>query len=161
MSETHYIKSELYHEEFLWYQKSKEKCVKFGNKSTKSFYAQTIIRRHMNKITSLKINDVFGILMKLFLKMKSKISLEVSFSLTLIASLIAWSSVTFLKLTRLVICPSLLLFPLKKLERLFSLQAPMKLPNRMGSKHLLSYFLGYCWSGCLGISSSTIDYWPH
>lgn len=89
MSETHYIKSELYHEEFLWYQKSKEKCVKFGNKSTKSFYAQTIIRRHMNKITSLKINDVFGILMKLFLKMKSKISLEVSFSLTLIASLIA------------------------------------------------------------------------
>ncbi|PNX93226.1 ribonuclease H, partial [Trifolium pratense] len=45
----------LYQEELLWYQKSREKWVKFGDKNTKFFHAQTIIRRKRNKIHGLTL----------------------------------------------------------------------------------------------------------
>jgi hypothetical protein len=38
----------LFQEEMLWYQKSREKWVKFGDKNTAFFHAQTINRRKRN-----------------------------------------------------------------------------------------------------------------
>lgn len=46
----------LEEEELLWFQKSRENWIKFGNKNTKFYHAQTVIRRRRNKITSLKID---------------------------------------------------------------------------------------------------------
>lgn len=46
-------------EELLWFQKSREIWVKFGNKNTKFFHTQTVIRMRWNKITGLNINDVW------------------------------------------------------------------------------------------------------
>lgn len=40
----------------LWYQKSRENWVKFGNKNTKFFLAQTVIRRRRNKVSVLEID---------------------------------------------------------------------------------------------------------
>jgi hypothetical protein len=45
----------LYQEELLWYQKSREKWIKFGDKNTKFFHAQTIIRRKRNKIHGITL----------------------------------------------------------------------------------------------------------
>jgi len=47
----------LKHEELLWYQKSREKWVKFGDKNNKFFHTQTIIRRKRNKIQGLHLDD--------------------------------------------------------------------------------------------------------
>lgn len=46
----------LAQEELLWYQKSRENWVKFGNKNTKFFHTQTIIRRRRNMIAGLNID---------------------------------------------------------------------------------------------------------
>lgn len=46
----------LAQEEMLWYQKSREKWVKFGNKNTKFFHTQTGIRRRHNKVMSLNVD---------------------------------------------------------------------------------------------------------
>lgn len=48
--------SVLEEEEMLWFQKSRENWVKFGNKNTKFYHAQTVIHRRHNKVTSLQIN---------------------------------------------------------------------------------------------------------
>lgn len=45
----------LFQEELLWYQKSREKWVKHGDKNTAFFYAQTVIRRKKNKIHGLPL----------------------------------------------------------------------------------------------------------
>ncbi|KAK2378521.1 hypothetical protein QL285_066416 [Trifolium repens] len=45
----------LFQEEVLWYQKSREKWIKFGDKNTKFFHAQTVIRRKRNKIHGLNL----------------------------------------------------------------------------------------------------------
>jgi len=45
----------LYQEEMLWYQKSREKWVKFGDRNTAFFHAQTIIRRKRNRIHRLQL----------------------------------------------------------------------------------------------------------
>lgn len=45
----------LFQEEMLWYQKSREKWVKFGDKNSSFFHAQTIIRRKRNRIHRLKL----------------------------------------------------------------------------------------------------------
>jgi hypothetical protein len=39
----------------LWYQKSRENWVKFGDKNTSFFHAQTIIRRKRNRIHRLQL----------------------------------------------------------------------------------------------------------
>jgi hypothetical protein len=44
----------LKQEELLWYQKSREKWVKFGDRNNKFFHTQTIIRRKRNKIQGLQ-----------------------------------------------------------------------------------------------------------
>jgi hypothetical protein len=44
----------LFQEEMLWYQKSREKWVKFGDKNNSFFHAQTIIRRKRNRIHRLQ-----------------------------------------------------------------------------------------------------------
>lgn len=49
----------LAHEEMLWYQKSRENWVKFGNRNTKFFHTQTVIRRRRNKVAGLFINDIW------------------------------------------------------------------------------------------------------
>jgi hypothetical protein len=49
----------LEEEELLWYQKSRENWIKFGNKNTKFYHTQTIIRRRWNRVTSLKIDDIW------------------------------------------------------------------------------------------------------
>lgn len=46
-------------EDMLWYQKSSEKWVKFGNKNTKFFHTQTVIRRRRNRITGLNIDGIW------------------------------------------------------------------------------------------------------
>nr|KYP65630.1 LINE-1 reverse transcriptase isogeny [Cajanus cajan] len=40
-------------EEFLWFQKSREKWVKFGDRNSKFFHAQTLSRRRRNKVRGL------------------------------------------------------------------------------------------------------------
>ncbi|PNY14401.1 ribonuclease H [Trifolium pratense] len=45
----------LFQEEMLWYQKSREQWIKFGDKNSSFFHAQTIIRRRRNKIHRLQL----------------------------------------------------------------------------------------------------------
>jgi len=47
----------LFQEEMLWYQKSREQWVKFGDKNTSFFHAQTIIRRKRNRIHRLQLSN--------------------------------------------------------------------------------------------------------
>lgn len=47
----------LLQEEFLWFQKSRERWVRFGDRNTKFFHAQTIVRRKRNKIHGLYLSD--------------------------------------------------------------------------------------------------------
>lgn len=47
----------LLQEEMLWYHKSRENWVKFGNKNTAFFHTQTVIRRKRNKIHGLTLPD--------------------------------------------------------------------------------------------------------
>lgn len=49
----------LIEEELLWYQKSREKWVKFGNKNTRFFHTQTVIRRRRNMIFWLNIDGIW------------------------------------------------------------------------------------------------------
>lgn len=46
----------LAQEKLLWYQKSRENWVKFGNKNTRFFHTQIVIRRRRNKISGLQID---------------------------------------------------------------------------------------------------------
>ncbi|KHN28376.1 hypothetical protein glysoja_044548, partial [Glycine soja] len=46
----------LYQKEVLWYQKSRERWVKLGNKNTKFFHTQITIKRRRNRIYGLMIN---------------------------------------------------------------------------------------------------------
>jgi len=45
----------LFQGELHWYQRSKEKWIKCGDKNTKYFHAQTIIRRKRNRIHGLHL----------------------------------------------------------------------------------------------------------
>ncbi|XP_039684948.1 uncharacterized protein [Medicago truncatula] len=45
----------LHQEEMLWYQKSREKWIKFGDKNNAFFHAQTIIRRKKNRVHRLQL----------------------------------------------------------------------------------------------------------
>ncbi|XP_072086976.1 uncharacterized protein [Arachis hypogaea] len=47
----------LLQEELLWYQKSKEQWVRCGDRNTKFFHLQTVIRRKRNKIHGLFLED--------------------------------------------------------------------------------------------------------
>ncbi|XP_019459941.1 PREDICTED: uncharacterized protein LOC109359701 [Lupinus angustifolius] len=47
----------LRQEEMLWFQKSREKWVRFGDRNTKFFHTQTIVRRKRNKIHGLFHGD--------------------------------------------------------------------------------------------------------
>jgi endonuclease/exonuclease/phosphatase family metal-dependent hydrolase len=49
----------LSQEEMLWYQKSRENWVKYGNRNTKFFHTQTIIRRRRNKISGLNVENIW------------------------------------------------------------------------------------------------------
>lgn len=49
----------LHQEEVLWFQKSREQWIKFGNKNTKFFHTQTIIRRRRNKISGINIDGIW------------------------------------------------------------------------------------------------------
>ncbi|PNY04054.1 ribonuclease H, partial [Trifolium pratense] len=49
----------LAQEEMMWYQKSREKWVKFGNKNTRFFHIQSVIRSRRNKIASLQIDGIW------------------------------------------------------------------------------------------------------
>nr|XP_025670055.1 uncharacterized protein LOC112769805 [Arachis hypogaea] len=49
--------SVLLQEEILWFQKSREQWVRYGDKNTKFFHMQTIIRRKANKIHGLFVSD--------------------------------------------------------------------------------------------------------
>ena len=47
----------LYQEELLWYQKSRERWVKLGDRNTSFFHSQTIVRRKRNRIHGLFLDD--------------------------------------------------------------------------------------------------------
>ncbi|XP_057733751.1 uncharacterized protein LOC130948905 [Arachis stenosperma] len=47
----------LVQEELLWFQKSREQWVKFGDRNTKFFHVQTLVRRKHNKIHGLFLQD--------------------------------------------------------------------------------------------------------
>ena len=47
----------LVQEELLWFQKSREQWVKFGDRNTKFFHVQTLVRRKHNKIHGLFLKD--------------------------------------------------------------------------------------------------------
>lgn len=43
----------------IWFQKSREKWVKFENCNTRFFHTQTIIRRRYNKISGIYVNGIW------------------------------------------------------------------------------------------------------
>ncbi|XP_052114210.1 uncharacterized protein LOC127745486 [Arachis duranensis] len=47
----------LLQEELFWFQKSREQWVRFGDRNTKFFHLQTLVRRRFNKINELFISD--------------------------------------------------------------------------------------------------------
>ena len=47
----------LYQEELLWYQKSRENWVRFGDRNTNFFHTQTMVRRKRNRIHGLFLDD--------------------------------------------------------------------------------------------------------
>lgn len=47
----------LHQEELLWFQKSRERWVRFGDRNTKFFHTQTIVRRKRNKVHGLFLNN--------------------------------------------------------------------------------------------------------
>src|ERR1044072_279711 len=47
----------LLQEELLWYQKSRERWVRFGDRNTKFFHTQAVIRRKRNKIHGMFIGN--------------------------------------------------------------------------------------------------------
>jgi hypothetical protein len=49
----------LLREELLWFQKSRENWLVHGNRNTKFFHAQTIVRRHRNKIAGIFVDDTW------------------------------------------------------------------------------------------------------
>ena len=49
----------LLREELLWFQKSRENWLVHGNRNTKFFHAQTIVRRHRNKIAGIFVDDIW------------------------------------------------------------------------------------------------------
>ncbi|XP_015958565.1 uncharacterized protein LOC107482544 [Arachis duranensis] len=51
------LNSILLQEELMWYQKSREKWIRCGDRNTKFFHLQTIIRRKRNKIHGLFLED--------------------------------------------------------------------------------------------------------
>lgn len=49
----------LREEESLWFQKSRDNWIKFGNKNTKFYHAQSVIHRRCNMVSSLQISGVW------------------------------------------------------------------------------------------------------
>src|ERR1044072_1812206 len=49
------LEETLKQEEMLWYQKSREQAIKCGDRNTKFFHTQTVIRRKRNKIYALNL----------------------------------------------------------------------------------------------------------
>lgn len=49
----------LKEEELLWFQKSRENWIKFGNRNTKFYHAQTVVRRRRNYVTGLQIDGTW------------------------------------------------------------------------------------------------------
>ncbi|XP_045791653.1 uncharacterized protein LOC123886374 [Trifolium pratense] len=47
----------LYHEECLWFQKSRSQWITDGDRNTKYYHSKTIVRRRRNKIISLRNED--------------------------------------------------------------------------------------------------------
>ncbi|XP_015966728.1 uncharacterized protein LOC107490459 [Arachis duranensis] len=47
----------LLQEELFWYQKSREQWVKYGNRNTKFFHLQTLVRRNHNRVYGLYVRD--------------------------------------------------------------------------------------------------------
>src|ERR1044072_4026269 len=47
----------LLQEELMWYQKSREQWVRFGDRNTNFFHTQTVIRRKRNKIHGMFIGN--------------------------------------------------------------------------------------------------------
>jgi hypothetical protein len=60
----------LSQEEILWYQKSRDKWIKLGDKNTKFFHAATVIRRKRNKYTACISLMAFGVLTVTLYRMK-------------------------------------------------------------------------------------------
>ncbi|XP_029148342.1 uncharacterized protein [Arachis hypogaea] len=47
----------LLQEELFWYQKSREQWVKYGDRNTKFFHLQTLVRRNHNRVHGLYVRD--------------------------------------------------------------------------------------------------------
>ncbi|XP_057420539.1 uncharacterized protein LOC130714634 [Lotus japonicus] len=53
----HEYRDILRNEELLWFQKSREQWVRFGDRNTAFFHTQTVVRRKRNKIHRLQLRD--------------------------------------------------------------------------------------------------------
>ena len=47
----------LIQEEILWFQKSRQRWLYFGNRNTAYFHTSTVIKRKYNRIAALKVDD--------------------------------------------------------------------------------------------------------
>lgn len=51
------IEEVLFHEEFLWYQKSRAEWLQHGDRNTSFFHNRTLVRKKRNKIEGLLIGN--------------------------------------------------------------------------------------------------------
>ena len=105
----------LAQEELLWFQKSREKWVRYGDQNTKFFHIQTIMRQKRNKIHGLFLKDGIWSVDPLALQEEALNLYKRLFSVEGMVDLIAMGEIPVPRLSQEG-CVSLQLFPKRKLN---------------------------------------------
>lgn len=134
----------LAQKEMLWYQKSREKWVKFGNRNTKIFHAQAPIKRKRNKVSSLLFNGIW-LMIKMFWGGKQSLTSR-SFSRRIArVILLAWKGITFPELSKVLLRIYWSLLVLMKWRLLCSLWVLVQPLVLMASNLFFTELTGILW----------------